>query len=712
MATILFQFIKKLCLVILTFSVILLASCAKEKEEIPEYGWFDFVVSDLDTTENVINLSFLNEDVAGESGFVTVKDGHFVNGSEKRIRFFGTNLTFSSCFPDKETAKLIAARLAKMGMNVVRFHHMDMRSSPAGIWDESMQKFDPEQVDKLDWLIYQLKIHGVYSNLNLHVSRTYPGVDYDIGQFNFGKTIDQFYRPYIEMQKDYARELLTHKNPYTGKSYMEEPAVAFIEINNENSLISSWKLLPQLKGDHKTALLKQWKIWIRSNAKRSGQPDIFEIIEGYENHATTEQKEIFWKFLVDTEMSYAEEMIGYVKNDLKASALITDSQASYSGVAGIHREATYSDFIDVHAYWQHPKFPGKSWSRTEWLIRNSSMVTDKKSGTLARFGQHRVAGMPLTISEYDHPAPNFYVAEMYPMLNAVAAFQNWDGIYHFTFNSPWDQGKISGFFSSAGHPLKQIFIPIGSIIFRMGAVTSGKHIVQLQLPESTVIDELVDSGNRLRLHGSNMNYIWEKAGAPNALTLMHPMEVSLNGEEVKLSESIEEPEGSWVSETGELTWNNRDSITSVFTINAEAVKAAVGYIGGKNITMGNVSIAMDTTAFNWATIALASLDGKPIENSSAILLIAAGRVENTDMQWNKDKTTVGGGWGNSPTRAEGIPAKIYFENMDNFVVYTLNPDGNIGEEIRVRVKGQHQSFVIGAQHKTLWYLLKRNNESK
>jgi hypothetical protein len=685
---------------------LLMVSCNQPPEKVPEYGWFDFVVEDLDTTRNVIDLSFLNESVAGENGFVTVKDGHFINGAGKSIRFFGTNLTFSSSFPDKETATKIAARLAKMGMNVVRFHHMDMRPSPAGIWDSTMLKFDPAQVDKLDWLIYQLKNHGVYTNLNLHVSRTYPGLKSEVAQFRFDKSIDHFYRPFIELQKEFARELLSHKNPYTETEYINEPAIAFIELNNENSLLSNWKQLPQLEDEFKTSLLKQWKLWLASTSNISGKRNLFGIIDNYET-ITDDQKALLWEFLVDVEMDYTKEMAGYVRDDLKARPLIADSQASYSGVAGIHREATYSDFIDMHAYWEHPNFPVDSWSRTNWLIRNSSMVSDKKAGTLARFSQHRVESMPLTISEYDHPAPNFYCAEMYPMLNAVAAFQDWDGIYHFTFNGQWNEGKIPGFFSSAGHPLKQIFVPIGSIIFRMNAVKTGEHKVQLHLPESAVIDELVDSGDLLRLHGSNMHHIWEKAGAPKALPLLYRYEVSLSGPKVKLSEPVNEPEGTWISETEQLSWNNQDSVHSVFTINAEAVKAAVGYIGGKNINLGNVTISMDSTEFNWATITLAAMDGKPIEKSLAVLLVAAGRVENTNMQWNKDQTTVGSEWGDSPTKAEGIPGHIYFDNMDKFKAYALDPNGNIGSEIFVGKKDQKKSMAIGAQNKTLWYLLKR-----
>ncbi len=691
--------------VLILLSMILQISCTPEKEEIPEYGWFDFVISDLDTTKNAIDLSFLNEKIAGENGFVLVKDGHFVDGNGSKVRFFGTNLTFSSAFQDKETATKIAARLSKLGMNVVRFHHMDMRATPAGIWDSTMLKIDPAQLDKLDWQIYQLKQHGVYTNLNLHVSRTYPGLESEVAQFRFDKSIDHFYRPFIELQKEYAKDLLTHKNPYTGTTYTDEPAIAFIELNNENSLLSNWKELAQLKGELKASLNEQWKKWLKVHANTS--PDLFKIIENYDSKSTDVEKELFWKFLVDTEMAYAKEMSEYVKVSLKAKPLITDTQASYSGIAGIHREATYSDFIDMHAYWQHPSFPGDSWSRTNWLIKNSSMVSDKKAGTLARFGQHRVAGMPLTISEYDHPAPNFFVAEMYPMLNAVAAFQDWDGIYHFTFDGPWDTGKINGFFTSAGHPLKQLFIPVGSVIFRMGGINPGKHRVQLHLPERSVIDELVKSGGTLRLHGSNMNYIWEEAGAPKALPLLYPFEVTLEGETVELSETVEEPKGAWLSETGELTWDNQDSTASVFTINTESVKGAIGYIGGKSINLGNVTIAMDSTEFNWGVITLSSLDGKSIENSTSILLVAAGRVENANMQWNKEKTTVGSGWGDSPTRAEGIPAHVYFENMDKLSATTLDPNGNMDKALKVYKKGKQQTLVLGSQHKTLWYLISR-----
>ena len=186
------------------------------------------------------------------------------------LRLLGTNLTFAGAFPPKEAAPLLAGHLRKLGMNVVRFHHVDMGPAPRGLWLPDFSGLDPQQMDRLDWLIYQLKQHGIYVNLNLHVSRTYPGVPAGVQQaFKYGKGLDNFYPPFIRLQEDYARLLLTHRNPYTQTTYAGGPAVAVIEINNENSLThisgSAMRIMPE---PFKSGLRKQW--WkCRSAALRS-----------------------------------------------------------------------------------------------------------------------------------------------------------------------------------------------------------------------------------------------------------------------------------------------------------------------------------------------------------------------------------------------------------------------------------------------------------
>ena len=53
------------------------------------------------------------------------------------MKFFGTNVAYAAAFPEKEDAPKIAKRMAQLGINVVRFHHMDS----IYIWGDSWVSF-------------------------------------------------------------------------------------------------------------------------------------------------------------------------------------------------------------------------------------------------------------------------------------------------------------------------------------------------------------------------------------------------------------------------------------------------------------------------------------------------------------------------------------------------------------------------------------------
>ena len=157
--------------------------------------------------------------------------------------------------------------MAKFGINCVRFHHMDMFSAPAGIFAKDGVTLDPERLDRLDYFIAQLKARGIYTNLNLHVSRTYPDRPKaeKQGNENYDKGVDNFAAAQIALQKDFARDLLTHVNPYTKTAYAQEPAVALIEINNENALLFSWQTgaLDKAAAPYRAELGELWTKWLR-----------------------------------------------------------------------------------------------------------------------------------------------------------------------------------------------------------------------------------------------------------------------------------------------------------------------------------------------------------------------------------------------------------------------------------------------------------------
>jgi len=186
---------------------------------------------------------------AGKHGFVQVKNGHFYFEDGTRARFWGTNLCFGACFPEHRDAEVMANRIAYFGFNAVRLHHMDMLVEPDGIW-ESTGKISPRQLDKLDYLVFQLKQRGIYININTLVSRNFE-ID--------AKPICMFDAKLIELQKQYDKDLLTHLNPYTKLRYCEDPAVCAVEIINECTLIElDPSSLPEYYRKEYNTLFDKW----------------------------------------------------------------------------------------------------------------------------------------------------------------------------------------------------------------------------------------------------------------------------------------------------------------------------------------------------------------------------------------------------------------------------------------------------------------------
>src|SRR5690625_5840674 len=120
----------------------------------------------------------------------------------------------------------------------------------------------------MDYFIAQLKAQGIYTNLNLINAREFmsgDGIPASIGEHEWDeldwkeRQVMGFFIPEIRaLEKHYAHALLSRKNPYTGLAYAEDPAIAFVEINNENSLF------PHYLDDHKDL----WPASIQARSQR------------------------------------------------------------------------------------------------------------------------------------------------------------------------------------------------------------------------------------------------------------------------------------------------------------------------------------------------------------------------------------------------------------------------------------------------------------
>jgi hypothetical protein len=194
----------------------------------------------IPTTPNAKSLVAIGagEPFATDAKRVEAREGHFWRDG-KRYRVWGVNICFGAAFPAHADAERAAERLAQAGVNSVRLHHMDCHPFPNGIWEpKGEMDLSAEALDRLDYFIDQLARRGVCVNVNLHVSRTHSqhlGLPREGEMPDYDKVIGIFTPRLVEAQRKYARDLLTHVNAYRKVRYADDPAVAFVEITNEDS---------------------------------------------------------------------------------------------------------------------------------------------------------------------------------------------------------------------------------------------------------------------------------------------------------------------------------------------------------------------------------------------------------------------------------------------------------------------------------------------
>ncbi len=227
---------------------------------------------DQDNLRGAPDFSFLNHPLTAADR-VLVKDGHFCTTDGQRVRFFGVNLAFGANFPTKDDGLRIARRLRRLGVNLVRLHHMDSSPDPAAspnnansiLTDRPYPTFNDVSVQRLRDFLTALASEGIYADLNLHVGYQFrPTVDQvpPLPGMSFptqSKPLNIFHPRLVQLQQDYTQRLISRLQ------LRDDPVLAVVEINNESSLLQAWQgsqLDPVLVGEYRTALQSQWNQWL------------------------------------------------------------------------------------------------------------------------------------------------------------------------------------------------------------------------------------------------------------------------------------------------------------------------------------------------------------------------------------------------------------------------------------------------------------------
>ena len=402
-------------------------------------------------------------------------------------------------------------------------------------------------------------------------------------------------------------------------------------------------------------------------------------------------------FLAETEKDFFDGMRSFIRHDLGCQALITGTIVF--GPLGLYGQSDM-DFIDAHAYWQHPRFPNRPWDQNDWLIEQRSMVDHPEQATLFRLACERLADKPFTVTEYNHPAPLDSQAECVPLLATFAAAQDWDGLWIYSYshsNSAWGEDHLSSFFDIHSNPAKWGFMPAGAVIFRQQGLPAlpQVHHVSLAGP-GRVLPDLADLHVR---YDRNMPAVFEQR------------------EEVRwknsMDTSIAAVLGASSSHRGvhappaRNEWSTGSTNRGAFTATSPRITLGVGSPAQIRVaTQGDLSVQGP----EFAAVAVTCLDGDAWRTAQRILITACGRCENVNMGFSADRRTVGRRWGSGPVRIEAVTADLPVPE-GVWQCTALRPDGSRGISAPIQKTQGKNRLRIEPKYQTLWYLLERTDSA-
>lgn len=609
------------------------------------------------------------------------KDGHLYFENGQRARFWGVNLTGSAAIPTKDQADAIAAQLANLGFNAVRFHHID--SNEAGLVNAQRHKpgqptLHPERLDELDFFVSRLKAHGIYLFLEVATARELGPKDGlpNEGPLPMGHKLGTMFRPlWTQAYLAAFESLWGRENPYTHSRYADEPAVALLNLSNEHSLLSSWGgSIEGLGKGHLRILDVRWNRWLQKKYKDNAAINqawagsaAHPRLQGGEDlsqgsvrrlpshpglrHAYPRQR------VADLNQFYAElEQAFYQQVSDKADALGFSQPRSASMSFGrAQNQQIYSqwDAADLHLEWDQTKGRRR--------LSNRSALANPRAHRLLESAAFAVLGQAFVVTELNHPFPNRFMAEAPLLWAALASVQDWDAVIWLDWKptvAPEYDGFVHSQFDLAYATVKGAQMPSASSLFRSGKIAPADGFFPLyRSPTQAQLQSIV---NKAPLPWATQSIdFW----------LSHQIR-SVLGEDLVASRTGQAPEG--------VAW---DVSNGRFRLDQGPLQAIIGPPGGPGTSRLQVDLQQ------WAAVSLASGDGQSLAQTQTALLTLATQQENTGMAWALDKTAIRS-WGGRPIQIEPAQGHVRFAWSGRPIVEVLNAQGEAESRLRVRRAGR------------------------
>lgn len=675
------------------------ADLAQLTKVLPGPDWFPFTPTN-DLGPSALGFENWLDKPAGQHGGVRLVGDHFQFTDGTPVKFWGTNLCYSANAPKKEDADFTAARLAKWGINAIRMHKFQ-GVGWAGIGDPNDgTKSTPDGQDRLDYFCSKLTEHGVYYGWSpVFGFEVRPGNKDRLLAYDEIIKADKNGRTYAlinlaediqDLLIDWTVNELKHKNPYTGKTFAEDPSLAYVELQNEDDIFfytnsGAFNSCPT----YRQKFIERFADWLKA---KYGTTDALRQAWGdaLAKNETLEAKNIAvqpgpWFY---GDQNLPQKQGGERRRLLDNAAFFHDVQNKfYTRFAKAIREAGYQGPI-VGSPWQAPSmlphyYNLKSDAMVGYVDRHNyfdAKLFDSPltapGGNLLSTGLQQVAGHPFGVSEWIDVYPALYNVEGPPMMAAYGlGLQGWDASYEFQSRT-----GTTPFSESVGHPFNGVWnadvptqvgqYPLLARMIARGDVKEGEVISTRRISPQNLVDGEFNFSDRVQQQGDVKSF---GGSVPaKALTIGRCVVDFTDSTQPSQLPDISKYEQNGVlrSTTGQLMWDPAGQ--GYFTIDTPGTKGVIGFAGGKESKLGAVTVKLNSPYAG--LLITASEKGKDLSTGRTALVSLIARNANSGMSYFEPDQKVQD-IGKAPIMLEPAKATVTFAGRKVAAVNVLDFDG-------------------------------------
>ena len=466
---------------------------------------------------------------------------------------------------------------------------------------------------------------------------------------------------------------------------MDEPAVAMIEMTNENTMFLK-NLCERLPPYYNEEIAGMWREWRLARGKGAEG-------EWYEDRA----------FLYEVQAGYQEDMYKYLRS-IGVKTPIGASNLPYDNLnLAIDSKM---DFTDMHAYWDLCDRMDR--------IHNRPLITQSflnPATIINTIGAAKVEQKPLVSTEWGSLWPNDWRAVDILATASYAALNDWDGLFLYAYNGgfgmSWDDLERKLYYGTVvfNYPAKMGLFPIASIIFLRGDAAEAVNKYSVSYDIDGLFD-MKDGAYQDKLRLAGIPYIsrleknfYRAEDNSGAAGVEYPSLKELSSRNKRV-----------VSDTGELI---TDFENGIFILKSPRTFSFSGFTGREK--QYEYSGVRFSSSSDFATFTITSMDGKDIEDSGRLLVTVVGRVRNKGQKLAphltkkpddlaRDVYILNKGAG--PILVEAIYGEISIkkDNLNKVIrVFPLDEKGLRKSPVSLETGADDFSFRIPTPYKTIYY---------